>query len=365
MTTAMTTDKKTIKGQLAKIKGQIKREAAGLGQAMRRGLEHARRIGELLAEVRGITDKKYRSWVRANTGFTVRTADLYVQIFARWKEIEGKADDISQLTYSGAIKLLQAPKVKAATTPPPSGPIEPTGKAVEVLHADVRQLAIPAGTARLVLSDPPYSKDSLPLYDELGKLAAHVLEEGGVLLAACGHMYLPEVLAALGKHLQYRWLITSVWAGGGHGRMYQLDVTEHCQLWAMFSKGTWKKTGKLVPDVYHSAAKEKGLHNWQKPIADIKHLIEHLTEPGELVVDPFSGSGTTAAACLELGRRCISADIDAKAVEIGQDRIADMPSHTVVTVPVSLDQRTVVAVPAEEPATLPMPEPFRPGSIAV
>jgi len=42
-----------------------------------------------------------------------------------------------------------------------------------------------------------------------------------------------------------------------------------------------------------------------------------------LVVDPFLGSGTTALACLQLGRRFIGCDIDAGAVAIARRRVQD------------------------------------------
>lgn len=46
-------------------------------------------------------------------------------------------------------------------------------------------------------------------------------------------------------------------------------------------------------------------HPSQKPVALIARQLEEYTAPGELVLDPFSGSGTTAVACHELGRRFI------------------------------------------------------------
>ncbi len=44
-------------------------------------------------------------------------------------------------------------------------------------------------------------------------------------------------------------------------------------------------------------------HPAQKPIRLIKHLIEVSSHPGDLVLDPFAGVGTTGAAAAELGRR--------------------------------------------------------------
>ena len=45
------------------------------------------------------------------------------------------------------------------------------------------------------------------------------------------------------------------------------------------------------------------------------------TKPGELVVDPFVGSGTTGLACLAIGRRFLGADVDPGAVSLATERL--------------------------------------------
>jgi site-specific DNA-methyltransferase (adenine-specific) len=51
------------------------------------------------------------------------------------------------------------------------------------------------------------------------------------------------------------------------------------------------------------------LHPTQKPLALIRALLEDFSDPDELVLDPFAGSGTTAVACRELGRRFLGWEI--------------------------------------------------------
>ncbi len=50
---------------------------------------------------------------------------------------------------------------------------------------------------------------------------------------------------------------------------------------------------------------EVRIHPTQKPIALMRELVEDFTDPGDLILDPFCGSGTTGAAALALGRRFI------------------------------------------------------------
>lgn len=57
---------------------------------------------------------------------------------------------------------------------------------------------------------------------------------------------------------------------------------------------------------------EGRLHTTQKPIALMESLIRDFTDPGDLVVDPFAGSGTTGVACIRLGRRFIGWERDPK-----------------------------------------------------
>lgn len=47
----------------------------------------------------------------------------------------------------------------------------------------------------------------------------------------------------------------------------------------------------------------KSLHPTQKPLDLVRWLVLTYTNPGELVLDPFAGSGTTLVACKETGRR--------------------------------------------------------------
>jgi modification methylase len=65
------------------------------------------------------------------------------------------------------------------------------------------------------------------------------------------------------------------------------------------------------------------LHSTQKPESILRMVVEASTNPGDLVLDPFVGSGTTAAVCKKLGRRCIGIDANEDYVEIARDRLAD------------------------------------------
>ena len=65
----------------------------------------------------------------------------------------------------------------------------------------------------------------------------------------------------------------------------------------------------------------KRLHPTQKPVRLFNELVKIHSVPGDLVVDPFLGSGTTAIAALTQGRRFIGGDIEPAYVEIAKDRV--------------------------------------------
>lgn len=67
-------------------------------------------------------------------------------------------------------------------------------------------------------------------------------------------------------------------------------------------------------------------HPTEKPFAMVRRLIEVSSNPGDLVVDPFVGSGTTAVAAKELGRRYLGFDTNPEYVRLARSRLSETPS---------------------------------------
>ena len=68
-------------------------------------------------------------------------------------------------------------------------------------------------------------------------------------------------------------------------------------------------------------AKERTGYPTQKPEALLERLVTACTEPGDLVVDPYVGSGTTLAVCARTGRRGIGIDIGRRALLLMRRRL--------------------------------------------
>lgn len=68
----------------------------------------------------------------------------------------------------------------------------------------------------------------------------------------------------------------------------------------VFNWFQWEKDGKGIPKI----------HPAQKPVTVLKRLIEIFTDPGDVVIDPCCGSGSTLRAAMELGRSAYGFEID-------------------------------------------------------
>lgn len=80
---------------------------------------------------------------------------------------------------------------------------------------------------------------------------------------------------------------------------------------------------KLHKDTFeHSVETIKGIkHPAVYPLSLVEKLIKITTRPGDLILDPFMGSGTTALACKKNGRHFVGIDLNSNFVIIAQERI--------------------------------------------
>jgi len=191
---------------------------------------------------------------------------------------------------------------------------------IQILHRDFRTLELADESVDFIFTDPPYPQEFLPLYGDLAAFAARVLKPGGLMLAYCGVHYLDSVMKLLGVHLQYHWqciLRHTSCTAPDHDR----KVFCGYKPLLIYSKGKGQPLD-YIRDVI-DGSREKDLHPWQQGVVEPLYYIKQLTKPGDLIVDCFGGSFTTAEAVLRLGgRKFIGCDVDPGCVAIGLDRIA-------------------------------------------
>ena len=247
----------------------------------------------------------------------------------------------------------------------------------QLWHADVLDLlrGIPTGTVDLVCTDPPYAIDKAE-WDEFESLEAYVdwcdswLAEVARILAPHGSAYvcgfseiLADVKARSAKRFAgCRWLVwyyrNKANLGKDWGRSHEsilhlrksaakIDVDAvripyngHTTRYparaqavsSAFDRG--QKRDKWEPNplgakprdvieipVICNGMTEKTPHATQKPEALIERLVLASSKPGQLVVDPFVGSGTTAVVAARLERTWLAGDADARYVGLTRERL--------------------------------------------
>lgn len=93
-----------------------------------------------------------------------------------------------------------------------------------------------------------------------------------------------------------------------------------------FNRGHPSYESSVLSYASESGGGFKRYHPTQKPVRLIEHLIRIHTNPGELVVDPFMGSGTTAIACQKIDRHFIGFEINKEYYTKSQERLEEL-SH--------------------------------------
>jgi len=113
-------------------------------------------------------------------------------------------------------------------------------------------------------------------------------------------------------------------------RNMNLSFVNSTEAWVYFVKdaatGKFNNNGKLIHDFFETSLtpaseKKHGKHPTQKPIKLLKNVVSLLSDEGDLVLDPFMGSGSTAVAASQLNRRVIGSELDSKYFKIIQSRL--------------------------------------------
>ena len=181
-----------------------------------------------------------------------------------------------------------------------------------------------ASTLDAIITDPPYPKEFLDLYEDLARLAKSALKPHGILAVMVGQSYLPEILARMTRHMEYAWTLAYLTPGGQAVQIWNRKVNTFWKPVLLF--GGPQKAG-WIGDVVSSDVNDndKAHHHWGQSESGMARLVERLTKPGDLVCDPFLGGGTTAVVSLALGRKFVGCDTDNASVAEARKRVGAKP----------------------------------------
>ena len=105
-------------------------------------------------------------------------------------------------------------------------------------------------------------------------------------------------------------------------------ITKNGKLWTPHPEGRLEGDVWNIPTLAgRRFSKEKVPHPTQKPLQLATRLISHFSNPGDLVVIPFVGSGTECVAAAMLGRQFVGAELNPQYVEIAEVRLQDLDSQ--------------------------------------
>lgn len=192
----------------------------------------------------------------------------------------------------------------------------------QIIHDEFQNAEIEPNSVDLILTDPPYPEEFLPLWEDLGKFAANFLKPSGFLIAYSGQFHLPEVMSFLSKKLIYYWVM-SLELIGQNQLVHSRNVFCRWKPILIFQKEPFKIIGKPFPDILNGSGREKESHDWQQGELELKLLIESFSKEGDLILDPFAGSGTTLIASLKNNRRGIAIEKEGFDIETIKRRVAE------------------------------------------
>lgn len=270
----------------------------------------------------------------------------------------------SKLTEKPAQDVHQATKTVRQETRA-ANPLMPIPDAVTIVHADhtrdVRDFSIDA-----IITDPPYgishyggatkvgnrivssnfdgddgwdSADPAEFQDRLYDWAEEwerILKPGGSVVAFTDRALISHLWDVL-KRVNLRPKQIIVWVKvnphpAGLARQNLISATEF-MVWAVkpgaeytFNEvDGWDRRNVIVTPII--GGHENADHPTQKPLAVMSKLIALTTNPGDLVLDPFAGSGSTGVAAYQIGRRAHLIEQKAEYVALAHERLSEELSH--------------------------------------
>lgn len=209
-----------------------------------------------------------------------------------------------------------------------------------IIHGDslsvLRQMESESVDA--VITDPPYGidyhskgtgasikNDKSPfiwfLYD-----AFRVLKQGGTLICFTRWDVEQTFIDAM-KLAGFRVKSEVIWDKVMHGMgdcKAQFAPTHENAVFTI--KGKYSFPGHRPKDVVsiHKLSGSQMIHPTEKPVGLMAHLITSVTKPGDLILDPFAGSGSTLVAAKKAGRRFIGIELDDEHYQKAARRIEEV-----------------------------------------
>ena len=244
------------------------------------------------------------------------------------RELAQQAPDLVAQVEAGKLPLLVATaqverrRAMAALAAAPKVDL-PEGEA-EVWCGDAMDLAqrLPPGCMDMVATDPPYKAADLAAWHILGQVAARLLKPSGWVVCYAGHLLLPVELAALEAAGLSYWWTGAVLLRGAEPSVHVRHVRTAWRVVLVFHKPPIPASPPWWRDLLTSPAPQKALHPWGQHPEPMRQILRRFALPGQLMMDPFCGSGSFLVAGIEAGCRVIGFERDPGHAEVARHRLA-------------------------------------------
>ena len=190
---------------------------------------------------------------------------------------------------------------------------------------------LPERSIDLIVTDPPYlvnyrdrsgrslanddnAAGVLPVFPELFR----VLKPNSYCVLFCGWSAIAGFSAAW-EAAGFKTVGHIVWRKGYTSSARHLQY-RHESAW-LLAKGSPTVPQRPLPDVMDWVYSRNRSHPTEKAVQIISPLIESFSQPGDLVLDPFLGSGTTAVAAALAGRGYVGVELEQKYCDLAAKRL--------------------------------------------
>lgn len=191
-----------------------------------------------------------------------------------------------------------------------------------LIRADMSTYDYEPESYDLVLTDPPYPKEYLPLWSDLSEVASEVLKPSGFVVALAGKRHLPKEIERLGEHLDWYWTLSIPYEDGRKIEPNTKAVSTFRQV-LVYQKPPYRNDKTTFQDTIEGSEREKNRENWQQSTRAFEELLDRFTEPGDRVLDPFMGTGSTLVACRSMGRHGTGIEIEEDRYQVARNWLRD------------------------------------------
>ena len=204
---------------------------------------------------------------------------------------------------------------------------------------------IEAGSVDAIVTDPPWMDYATRWYDATewhapieymhpqkyaGNLYAVLADNSAAIIWCRWDCF--EAHADAMRQASFKVKNCVVWDKGTHtAGDLDGDFGNQHEMAILAVKGRWTRHDRREVNLWrvpHLFSRAKRSHPTEKPIALMSRAIEAVCPPGGTVLDPFVGSGTTALAALNTGRKCIGIERDDGYFDIACRRVTEALDKT-------------------------------------